>query len=263
MGTGKTEASFLTSFLATGTFTGSIVFGKLADWRPKYRIHICQLGLMGIGLASTLVTMATRYEHVIVYAFAFGLFDGCYEMIVPVITENIVGTRRVGHAIGGLYSILAFPKTLGPPIAGWIYDVSQSYDVAFQVTGGVTTLAVVILFFIPNFTSFRHRDASRLSSEARLLNESPSVSSASRSCSTSEEKVSSDLSDNILSYSGDGAWLKKNILMARSYEYLIVEKLTCVWTAQEWGPSLLPWQLDWTSQGRDGDNNSNWNAILP
>ena len=80
------------------------------------------------------------------FAFAFGLFDGCYEMLLPVVTRDLVGVQKVGHAIGALYCLMAFPKTIGPPMAGWIFDVTKRYSVPFYVTGGVAVFAALIMF---------------------------------------------------------------------------------------------------------------------
>ena len=235
MGTNKTKASFLTAYMATGTFIGSIVFGKLADLHCCDKVYICQLGLMGISLSSTLVTMATSYEHVIAYAFVFGFFDGCFEMIVPVITQQIVGTHRVGYAIGGLYCILAFPKTLGPPIAGWIYDISKSYAVAFYVTGGITTASVLIMFLIPCFmSSIKVQNIPSSCSESKPLTGSFRSSTdytgstiSTSSGSSCEEKFGAVILDEKPPYSEE-SWLKKQLLIVPDYEYLVVEKLTCV-----------------------------------
>ena len=82
------------------------------------------------------------------YAFTFGVFDGCYEMLVPVITRDIAGSQRVAHAIGLLYCMMAFPKTLGPPIAGWLFDLSNDYSVSFYVTSAVTIIATAVMFLL-------------------------------------------------------------------------------------------------------------------
>ena len=151
MGISRTKASFLTSLMAIGIFVGSIIFGMISDFPRLSRLKVCQLTFLSIAVSSTLVSMATKYEWIGLYAFAFGVFDGCYEMLVPVITKDITGARKCAQAIGTLYSFLAFPKTLGPPIAGWIFDAFKSYRISFYVTGAVTTLAVVVTFLLSWF----------------------------------------------------------------------------------------------------------------
>ena len=132
--------------MSIGGVLGSLIFGALCDYPRFNRLIVCPGSVLFIGITTPAVTVATRYEWISVYAFAFGLFDGCYEMLLPVITRDLVGVHKVGHAIGALYCLMAFPKTLGPPMAGWIFDVSKQYSVSFYVTGGVAVLAAVIMF---------------------------------------------------------------------------------------------------------------------
>lgn len=144
----KTNASLLTGYLAFGVLVGSITFGFACDLPRFNRLKVCQVTLFLMSLSSSLVTIATKYDWICVYAFAFGVLDGGYEMLVPVITRDLVGPRKVARAIGVLYCLMAFPKTLGPPIAGRLFDVSKDYSVSFYVTGAVTMLATSIMFLL-------------------------------------------------------------------------------------------------------------------
>lgn len=101
-----------------------------------------------MSVSTSLVTLATNYTWICVYTVATGVLDGGYEMLVPVITRDLVGPRRVARAIGVLYCLMAFPKTLGPPIAGWLFDLSNDYNISFYITGAVTTLAASIMFLL-------------------------------------------------------------------------------------------------------------------
>lgn len=125
---------------------GSLLFGLVCD---KFnRLKVCQLIILSMAVASSLVTLATRYEWICVYAIAFGVLDGGYEMLVPVITHDIVGPRKVALAIGTLYCVMSFPKTLGPPIAGFLFDAFNDYNVSFYLNGAVTILSTAIMFLL-------------------------------------------------------------------------------------------------------------------
>jgi len=147
-GVNKTQASLLTGYLAIGVLVGSLVFGFVCDLPRFNRLKVCQLTLLSMAISCCIVTLATKYEWICVYAFAFGVLDGGYEMLVPVITRDLVGPRKVARAIGALYCIMAFPKTLGPPIAGSLFDASKDYSLSFYFTGAVTILSTAIMFFL-------------------------------------------------------------------------------------------------------------------
>lgn len=161
--------------MAIGGVLGSLVLGALCDYPRFNRLKVCPAALICIGISTSAVTIATRYAWIGVYAFTFGVCDGCYEMLLPVITRDIVGVQKVGHAIGALYCLMAFPKTLGPPMVGWIFDATKNYSVSFYVTGGVALMAAVIMYTV-NWVRFN--GASEDGVRERLL---PSVeNSASR-----------------------------------------------------------------------------------
>lgn len=142
----KSKASFLTGYLAIGCLVGSLVFGLACD--KLNRVKICQLTFLSIAISSCLVALTTKYDWICVYAFGFGFLDGGYEMLVPVITRDLVGPHKVARAIGLLYCVMAFPKTLGPPIAGSLFDRFNDYSASFYLTGAVTILSTAIMFLL-------------------------------------------------------------------------------------------------------------------
>lgn len=64
------------------------------------------------------VTRVTDYAGFVVYSVVFGLFEGCYVVLIPVITRDIVGPSKMSYALGSMFTFMAFPMMLGPPIAG-------------------------------------------------------------------------------------------------------------------------------------------------
>ena len=204
--------------MAFGGLTGSIAFGIACDLPRFNRLKVCQLSLFLMAISSSLVTMAAKYIWICVYAFTFGVFDGCYEMLVPVITRDIAGPRRVAHAIGLLYCIIAFPKTLGPPIAGWLFDLSNDYSVSFYVTSAVTIIATAIMFLL-NWVPI-HKD--------RLEMEENEMSSPTIINEPSHKSVCDDLRMNLKPEADDSVtrgWLPIYWVESRG-EYEYREKLT-------------------------------------
>ena len=204
--------------MAFGGLTGSIAFGIACNHPQFNRLKVCQLSLLLIAISSSLVTMANKYVWICVYAFTFGVFDGCYEMLVPVITRDIAGSQRVAHAIGLLYCMMAFPKTLGPPIAGWLFDLSNDYSVSFYVTSAVTIIATAVMFLL-NWVPL-HKD--RLEMEGNEMR-SPKITNG-----PSHESVCDGFGINLRSEANDFVtcrWLPIYWVESRG-EYEYREKLT-------------------------------------
>lgn len=81
----------------------------------------------------------------------YGILEGCFLISLPLIVQDLVGDSKLTSALGTLYCLLSIPKTAGPSIAGWIYDTSDSYAVAFICAGGFAMVSTCILLIVPLF----------------------------------------------------------------------------------------------------------------
>ena len=172
-GASKSQASLLTGYMAGGGLFGSLIFGAVCDLPKFNRLKICQLILLSMAISSSVVTMATKYEWICVFASAFGVLDGGYEMLVPVITRDIVGPRKVSSAIGALYCLMAFPKTFGPPIAGSLFDTTKDYSASFFLTGAVTILSTAVMFLLNWIPHAKGHDVEEITMPSSTSDTSP------------------------------------------------------------------------------------------
>lgn len=108
-----------------------------------------QVSILIIGASTALLSLAKGYKALVFYAITFGFFDGCFVGQVAVVTSHIVGMKHLAVALGYLFGSIALPMTLGPPVAGWIFDGWQSYNIAFYVAGSTSFLGFLTMFLIP------------------------------------------------------------------------------------------------------------------
>ena len=71
-----------------------------------------------MAVTTTLCPLATTYGGLILYAVSFGMFDGCFVLLIAVVTSDIVGPSKLAQALGALYGVIAVPMIFGPPLAG-------------------------------------------------------------------------------------------------------------------------------------------------
>ena len=64
-----------------------------------------------------------------------GLFDGVFITMIGPVAYDICGPNGAGQAIGFLLALCSIPLTIGPPVAGYIYDQVGDYTVAFLLAG--------------------------------------------------------------------------------------------------------------------------------
>lgn len=145
------QAALLINFVAFGSVIVRPFFGKLMDMRYVNRLTALQITLLLLSVFTTLVPIATNYEWLATYAFLFGFLEGCFVISLPLIVQDLVEKKQQAFALGSLFCFRSIPMTAGPSIAGWIYDVTQSYNVAFFSAGVVTVLSTCVMFLVPLF----------------------------------------------------------------------------------------------------------------
>ena len=149
IGINKTRASLLLTFVTVGSASGRVIFGRISDIRHLNRVYIAQVAFLIVGLSNFVVPLTKSYSLLAADAFIFGLFGGCYLIINPVIVCDILGVQKVSYGLGLTFFVISVPRTLGPLIAGWIYDGFQSYAIAFYTLGATTCLSAILTTFVP------------------------------------------------------------------------------------------------------------------
>ncbi|KAJ9587794.1 hypothetical protein L9F63_018777, partial [Diploptera punctata] len=109
--------------------------GKIADIPKVNRIVLQQISFFSIGLLTMLLTVTNSFSMLVVISLFMGLFDGCFISLLGPIAFEICGQKGASQAIGFLLGFCSIPLTVGPPIAGMIYDVTKSYTIPFRLAG--------------------------------------------------------------------------------------------------------------------------------
>jgi len=189
LGVSFEDSSLLIGYMSISQTFGKICFGRLADFPQINRLYMYQVSLLVASVANTLAPLASNLTSLTIYALVYGFFDGCFVVLIAVLTGDIVGREKMNSAFGSLYGVVAVPLTLGPPIAGWIYDAFNSYHAAFYLAGGLTTFAACLLFLVPGLLPIRITEhfPDKENVDKRLI---PSVSSWSKtSCDVNSNKL--------------------------------------------------------------------------
>ncbi|KAI5607460.1 monocarboxylate transporter 10, partial [Silurus asotus] len=129
---------------------GRLIFGRVADYVPGvYKVFLQVASFLVIGVMSMLIPLCNVFGGLIAVCLLMGLFDGCFICIMAPIAFELVGAENVSQAIGFLLGMMSVPMTVGPPIAGFIRDRLDSYDVAFYLAGIPPLIGGAVLCLIP------------------------------------------------------------------------------------------------------------------
>ncbi|XP_017464975.1 PREDICTED: monocarboxylate transporter 10 [Rhagoletis zephyria] len=127
---------------------GRLIFGIIADLPRINRIYLQQLALTSIGVITVFLPLTSSYNMLIVFTLMMGLFDGCFISLLGPIAYEICGPSGATQAIGFLLGLSSFPLTIGPPIAGMIYDSTGSYTTPLLLAGIPPILGSTIMLLI-------------------------------------------------------------------------------------------------------------------
>ncbi|CAD7093342.1 unnamed protein product, partial [Hermetia illucens] len=127
---------------------GRLLFGIIADLPGVNRIFLQQIALVFIGTLTMLLPATNSYVLLIIFALIMGLFDGCFISLLGPIAYELCGPRGATQAIGFLLGMSSIPLTVGPPIAGKLFDLTGSYTTPFVLAGIPPLIGATMMFMM-------------------------------------------------------------------------------------------------------------------
>jgi sugar phosphate permease len=135
-------AAGILSFIAGAGIVGRLAFGFISDRIGGKRVLTICLSLLTTALI--LLLFAREIWMFYVFAIIFGLANGGFTTLIPVVTAELFGLISLGTIIGGVGIFGRLGEALGAPLSGSIFDITGNYRLAFLISIGICALAVII-----------------------------------------------------------------------------------------------------------------------
>lgn len=196
------SAAFLLSILAFVDMFARPSMGLLANskWiRPKIQ-YFFSFAVLYNGICHVLCPLAETYTGLVVYAVFFGFAFGMVSSVLFETLMDIVGAQRFSSAVGLVTIIECCPVLIGPPLGGWMVDVTKDYKYMYFCCGVIVIIASIWLF-IGNAINYRLLDKERKREEEKksaAINSSSqkeaeaALDNAPENLSVNAEKTSED-----------------------------------------------------------------------
>ncbi|XP_030643299.1 monocarboxylate transporter 9a [Chanos chanos] len=136
----------LVSIVAMTTGMGKLVLGMMADLPWMNSLYLYAFTLIGSGVALMLIPVTKSYLGLQILSAVVGFFSGNWSL-TSYITTKIVGIDQLSQAHGILMCFGGVGIMLGPPVVGWFFDWTQSYNLAFYFSGTCVCVGGLFLFF--------------------------------------------------------------------------------------------------------------------
>ncbi|CAL7936139.1 unnamed protein product [Xylocopa violacea] len=146
----ESDAANLLSIIGITNTIGMIGLGWAGDqpWMNVSKTYTwC---LVACGVATVLMSTLTPYYNLLmVTSAAFGLFFASSFSFTPVILVELIPLERFTTAYGLSLLCQGIGNLLGPPLAGWLFDVTESWDLSFCMAGGWIVVSGLLVGLIP------------------------------------------------------------------------------------------------------------------
>ncbi|KAG6921258.1 solute carrier family 16 member 13 [Chelydra serpentina] len=153
MGFDEYQAACLMSMTGATDLCGRLVAGWLDARRAFRLLHTLTLWTLLTGVTLLLVPFGHTYPTLMAIDLCYGFLAGAVVPLKFSCLVEIVGTGRILEATGLVHLLESFGALAGPPLSGFLRDVTGSYTVSFIASGTFLIVGGLVLFTVPNFCS--------------------------------------------------------------------------------------------------------------
>ncbi|NWH89714.1 MOT5 protein, partial [Aegithalos caudatus] len=159
LGMSSRDGSYLIAVAGITEMLSQLLSGWLADhnWTKKYHFHVTYLLLCGA--TNLLGPLATSFPLLLAYTVAFAIFCGGFMALVLPVLVDLVGVEKLHSYLGFAAFFAGIAAMGGPPLAGWLYDYTQTYVCSFLFAGACALISPISFFFEPSAQKWKLKKA--------------------------------------------------------------------------------------------------------
>jgi MFS family permease len=142
-GVAQNAAVLLVGAIGVGSTAGRFLLGGLADRLGRPLSFL--LMFVGMALGFVIWAVSSGFWLLALFALVYGVFYGGFVALAPAVVIDYFGGRNAASLIGILYTSVAFGTLVGPTVAGYAFDLSQSYTlpILISIVGNLVGAAIL------------------------------------------------------------------------------------------------------------------------
>ena len=142
VGVSGTEAASIFSAIGGVSIVARFVMGVVGDRIGNRKaLAICFLPLI---VALIWLQMARELWMLLLFAAVYGFSHGGFFAVIPPLIAELFGTKAHGGLFGIVFSSGAVSGAIGPLIAGRVFDLTDSYRMAFLILISIGILGLLL-----------------------------------------------------------------------------------------------------------------------
>jgi MFS family permease len=142
LGISALSAATLLSTIGGASIGGRLTMGVILDKiGSRLSLIICFIILV---LSMVWLQTATELWSLYVFAGMYGFAHGGFFALFSPLVAELFGLKAHGSILGAVIFSGAAGGAAGPVLAGWIFDVTQSYQIAFLLCLALSVAALIL-----------------------------------------------------------------------------------------------------------------------
>ena len=137
-------AAALIGFIGGASIMGRLALGAIAPRVGLIRLYQSCFAVMGLAFVIWLAA-GDRVELLVLFTIVLGVAYGGFIALSPAVAAEEFGLAGLGGVLGALYTSAGVGGLIGPPLAGVLIDVTDSYTAAIRVATVLTFAAFAVL----------------------------------------------------------------------------------------------------------------------
>ncbi|XP_074649225.1 monocarboxylate transporter 9-like [Tubulanus polymorphus] len=148
LGVSDQRAAMAISITGIANMLGQIFFGVIGDRPELNTAYVYGAATAVCGVASLFVPFCREFISIWVYSAVFGFFIGAnYSLVSVIIVKALLSLEKLTNAYGIIMCGQGVANLIGPPLAGYLYDITGNYTATF-VCGGVWIFISGVMLFL-------------------------------------------------------------------------------------------------------------------
>jgi len=141
----KMQAAFSVTGMAICSVVGRLSFGFLGDLFNKRYLFIIALVLQTAGLVILSLVDASKIWLLVVFMLVYSPGYGAPIVLRPALQADYFGIKNFGTLMGLISLVTLIGGLSSPIIAGWIFDTTGGYQIAWRIFALVSVPAIVFM----------------------------------------------------------------------------------------------------------------------
>ncbi|XP_032234187.2 monocarboxylate transporter 4 [Nematostella vectensis] len=155
LGISSAAASRLLIYIGLATMTTRVLVGEVCDLRWLSASAMSQVAKTLSGAMAIAVAFAVTYGQFVVVSVLYGLADGAMATTLNFLLMSTVPTSKMSSAFGFGSIATSVAVAAGPPLSGFLTEISRSSRLSFIVAGGIIIFSALIPLTLYCFPSTR------------------------------------------------------------------------------------------------------------